>query len=688
MATQTVEPAVTSTPANPRVVLSPTPMAVSTATPTARPSSTATEIVVTTPAATSTLSPLALTVANIEHIKQLAVWGKGKASSTAWSHDGALLAVGTTLGVYLFDAHSLAQTRFIKTDEAVHSVAFSPNANILATGTTQVEVWNPETGARLGVLTGSISLGVETLAFSPGGTWLAALGLNSTEAGAAGRLIVWRVADSQMTSAYDTSVCMDKFAFSPDGLTIAVPDCIANDVDLFTVKTGASRTLKPGFEVRSAAFSPDGSGLLVGKDEYDISLLSLTDGTILKNWTADGGGDFKLLPDGHTVLLASATDLTNGDVKSQLLDLTTGQVRWFPQALDLDPASFSLDGTRLATIGADQSIQIWDLSGTKLIKSIPWEQGAASLAFGSFALANNALQDVLAVGGTLGQVSIIDPRDGKTLQTYQVNGHPVSAIALDATGRMLALGDSSGDKSVVTILDTQTKQTINTIDVVLSGDSRPQIDALAFSADGRAILAEKERWGDGLAWDIHTGQSIAQPDNILWYRAGDFGADQQGHLTTVTYDVQNTVFTFKDLFTNRLLASIPDEQQTGECQFTASYALSADHRYLGMGCELPAIRIWDLAKAKLADSLEGHRVFYGDGGTSSVLRVVFGPSNYLLISSGTDGTVRFWDAETGKSLLALQDRNAPVGQLEISTDGQYLASGSDDGTYQLWGLKP
>lgn len=68
-----------------------------------------------------------------------------------------------------------------------------------------------------------------------------------------------------------------------------------------------------------------------------------------------------------------------------------------------------------------------------------------------------------------------------------------------------------------------------------------------------------------------------------------------------------------------------------------------------------------------------------------VNNVVFSPDGALLASSGDDGTVRLWDASTGKEHgEPLTGHTDMVEFVAFSPDGERLASASDDGTIRLW----
>lgn len=125
----------------------------------------------------------------------------------------------------------------------------------------------------------------------------------------------------------------------------------------------------------------------------------------------------------------------------------------------------------------------------------------------------------------------------------------------------------------------------------------------------------------------------------------------------------------------------PSEKSSSK-KFVLSVAWSPDGRRIACGSMDGTISIFDVERGKFLHQLEGHCM--------PVRSLVYSPvplDARVLFSASDDGHVHVYDAE-GKSLITSMSGHASwVLSVDVTPDGQAIATGSSDKSVRLWDLK-
>jgi hypothetical protein len=88
------------------------------------------------------------------------------------------------------------------------------------------------------------------------------------------------------------------------------------------------------------------------------------------------------------------------------------------------------------------------------------------------------------------------------------------------------------------------------------------------------------------------------------------------------------------------------------------------------------LKLWDAATGKELRTFTGHKAY--------VRGCAFSPDGTRLVSASDDQTLKLWDAAGGKELRTFTGHKADVWGCAFSPDGTRLVSASDDQTLKLW----
>ena len=600
--------------------------------------------------------------------------GKGRITDLKFSPDGTLLAVATSVGIWLYDTETYAPHSLIAADQGgITVIAFSVDSRRLAGGSGHytLSVWDVRSGKLLKTFGLEKShpevvwgLQVASVAFSPDGRRLASFARGEDT------LRVWNVRTGDLLKTFrdpGAGVPANSAAFSPDGQTLALGsgDWRFGYVDLWNPETGEHRDIlgAPGTVV-SMVFSPD-SQILAAVTGYDY------DDRDLYVWDVHTEKRTHRLI-GHTgsiyTLAFSANGLivtggSKGDTTLRMWDTRTGDLlKTFKGHTDLVRAlAFSPNGDTLASASSDSTLRLWDAeTGHEkkvFMEHIDWGVDAVFSPDGEW-LASVSSDD---------KIHLWDRNTGHLLRTLTGHTGPVTAVAVSSDGRTLASTARFPDKTL-RLWNPETGELLKTI------SEHTGVNAFSFSPDGQ-ILASAGRDATVQLWDVETGRLLKTfTGNGREFRAVAFSPDGQllatgGWISEIhLWDVQ----------TGRLLKTLPERYGVETLVFSPGGRFLAS----GGGFKDPTIRLWHVPTGEKRLTLTGHAKNRNSGHTSDVYSVAFSPDGRLLASGGIDG-LRLWNPTTGRGLVTLTANKSSVSVVAFSSDGRTLASG-ESGAVFLW----
>jgi WD40 repeat protein len=507
--------------------------------------------------------------------------------------------------------------------------------------------------ARLGTVRWRHGTRARVLAFAAGGKEVVA-------AGPDGQVRVWDAATGRELRRLGKRaeagpadlIFLRPAALSADGRRAATGE--DGGVRVWDIQTGkelrrfAVENLNP---LIALALTPDGEGLLISAGPGQVVLWDVATGKERRRFEikvkegdgpSPGIGGLVFSADGKSLAAPYFEGLAVGDAHRfgvRLWDVATGKEALrvgrplpgddFPS--NVPYPAFSPDGTVIAWVAADGTIRLHGTGDGKEKRALGGAGKDEVISGVVFAPDGKTLASSLADG----RIRLYDAGTGERLHTFAEGAARPAAAA----NRLQLVPDTS--------------------------EYSPDAPPLAFSPDGKTLAAVSGANAVRL-WDTATGKPLRWPAGHSGSVA-DLAPSADGR-AVVTRGTDGTLRRWERATGKELSRVVVPGG-------ASAAALSPTGRLLAYADEA-TVRVRDVAAGKDVVKV---KVPAGDGGAGLVCLVRLSADEKVLASGDWSGTVRLWDAATGKALhtlAAAAKDGAPEGTvlsaLEFSPDGRAL----------------
>jgi WD40 repeat protein/tRNA A-37 threonylcarbamoyl transferase component Bud32 len=456
-------------------------------------------------------------------------------------------------------------------------------------------------------------------------------------------------------------------------------------------------SMDAGKSVSSVAYGAKGDRCASGGWDGKVRIWSLPSGAAGHVLDYQGVNVHAVALSPDEKLVAAGGNDKQGYIK--LWDVTTGQfVRKLEGHTDsVLSLAFSRKGDRLLSTSYDGTARLWDtVSGSQLCVFTAhswWVWGAAFSPDEQEVI--TASQDgtaiVSSVIDAIRRQNSAEKKPPPPPRVFREHKGAVYAVAVSPDGQRVA---SVGDDKRTLIWNSADVKPLLLKDIdfsgakpptrfplieLRSGDSLPShaapVHSVAFSSDGQRLVTGG--FDNVLrVWDVASGQLI----KTLRGHAGQvrsccFSPDGKRVLSG-DHNGQVKLWNIDDY---EEVKKIGERKRTfsGHSDGVLDASFSPDGQQIVTASRDRTAKTWDARNSDkpLKTFEEGHAFL-----ASTVL---FFPGGTKLLTAAVDGTTRIWDASAGTQLLRLNDTGRSAAAA-LSTDGKWIATGSNEKTAKLW----
>jgi eukaryotic-like serine/threonine-protein kinase len=409
---------------------------------------------------------------------------------------------------------------------------------------------------------------------------------------------------------------------------------------------------------RYASFSRDGSMVALATLDRQVLLRKSNGQELLRVTLTDGTARAALSPDGKWLAYGCVSQCV------YLMNVTTGERRELkaevPTTTDssqrgLRAISFSNDSDKLAVVGLDRVLRVWEIPSGKRRRTIDLGRGQPICMLLSRA------GDWAAIGDAGGRIRLFDTRSSQLLRTLEGHDAPVWSLALSSDGKRLASGDNDG-RAIVWDVDKAHP-------LVQLDQNDGWITTMCFSPDGETLAQGR---ADSTIRLLHLPDA-STAGVLRGHRHAVVYVDWQPNGTLHTISLDGTAKTW-----NADSALQVPTIATGQPQ-SNGLAFGPDGHSIFVGGSDGSVRSWQIP-AEDEPIKRVHRLSDHQG---QVLEIAINSTTGLICTASRDGVAHISNLTNPSASRTIAPNTGAISGIDFSPDGSSLILATS-GELSLW----